>query len=92
MDSRNDKYWLLAALVFGVFVLPWIVYQTGVHVFGTYARGGATAFVGDFFRGLVAVRWFSWTLALGPFLLVGLWRGFARMLMSNARAARGDRA
>jgi hypothetical protein len=84
MNPNNDKFWLLAALFFGVLVLPFLVHVTGVHVLGTYSGGGAIAFYGDFLRGLVGLRWYSWTLALGPCVLVGLWRAFARLLLPHA--------
>jgi hypothetical protein len=83
MEPRNDKFWLLAALVFGVAVLPFLVQQTGLRVLGPYAGGGAAAFYGDFLRGLAGLRWYSWTIALGPLVLVGLWRGFGRMIWSR---------
>ncbi|HEX9207943.1 MAG TPA: hypothetical protein VF851_06885 [Steroidobacteraceae bacterium] len=78
-NPRNDKFWLLAALIFGVGVLPFLVHQTGLKVFGDYAGGGAQAFFGDFLRGLGALRWYSWSLALGPFALVATWRGLGRL-------------
>jgi hypothetical protein len=86
VNPRNDKLWLLAALVFGVLVVPALVQQTGAHVFGRYSAGGAMAFYGDFLRGLVELRWYSWTLALGPCVIVGIWRGFARLLAPGAAA------
>lgn len=78
-NPRNDKYWMLAALVFGLLVLPFLVHQTGLRVFGQYAGGGAGAFFGDFMRGLATLRWYSWSLALGPLVIVAMWRGVARL-------------
>lgn len=78
-STRNDKYWMLAALVFGVLVLPFLVHQTGLRVFGPYAGGGAATFFGDFLRGLATLRWFTWLLALGPLALVAIWRGLGRL-------------
>lgn len=78
-NPRNDKYWLLAALVFGLLVLPFLVHQTGLRVFGPYAAGAAGAFFSDFLRGLTAWRWYSWSLALGPLALVAIWRGVGRL-------------
>jgi hypothetical protein len=71
---RRDKFWLLAALAFGVLALPFLVHLTGVYVLGNYAGGGMAAFFGDFLRGLVTLQWYSWVLALGPVLIVALWR------------------
>lgn len=79
MAPRRDVYWLLAALLFGVLALPWFVHFTGLRLLGGYASGGVGAFYADFVRDLAALRWHSWTLALGPLLLVAIWRGFGRL-------------
>ncbi len=84
MASRHDRYWLLGALAFGVAALPWFVYVTGLYLLGQYAGGGAGAYYVDFLRGLLTLRWYSWSLALGPLLIVALWRGLRRL--SPARA------
>lgn len=78
-NPRRDKFWLLAALVFGVLVLPFLVHLTGVNVLGKYAAGGAAAFFGDYLRGLVTLRWYSWVLALGPPVIVASWRLVGRL-------------
>ena len=78
-NPRNDRYWLPAALAFGVLVLPFLVHLTGTFVFGTYAAGGALGFFGDFVRGLAEVHWYSWALALGPLVVVAAWRGLWRL-------------
>jgi MFS superfamily sulfate permease-like transporter len=78
-NPRNDKYWMLAALVFGLLALPLLVHQTGLRVFGEYAGGGATNFLGDFLHGLVTLRWYTWLLALGPLAIVATWRGVCRL-------------
>ena len=78
-DPRNDKYWLLAALAFGVLALPFLVHATGAFLFGRYASGGALGFFGDFMRGLASLRWYSWALALGPACIVVMWRGLWRL-------------
>lgn len=79
MKPRRDSFWLLAALAFGVVVLPFLVHATGLRVFGEYAGGGAGRFFVDFLRGLATLEWFSWVLALGPVALVALWRGAWRL-------------
>lgn len=78
-SSRNDRYWLLAALAFGLLALPWLVYGTGTTLLGPYASGGALAFYGDFARGLATLRWYSWAIALGPLAIVAAWRGLWRL-------------
>jgi hypothetical protein len=78
-NPRHDKYLLAAAAAFGVLVLPFLVHLTGVYVFGRYSAGGALGFFGDFMRGLASLRWYSWSLALGPLAIVAVWRGLWRL-------------
>ena len=77
-NLRGDKFWLVAALAFGLLVLPLLVHSTGVYVLGKYADGGAAAFFGGYLRGLATLRWYSWVLALGPVVIVALWRILTR--------------
>jgi len=79
MHPRRDKFWLLAALLFGLLALPFLVHLTGVYVLGQYSGGGAAAFFGDFLLGLVKLQWYSWVLALGPFVIVAFWRMLMRL-------------
>jgi hypothetical protein len=79
VDPRRDKYWLLAALLFGVLVLPLLVFVTGAQLLGPYAGGGAGAFLADHLRGLGGLRWHAWTLVLGPVVVVAAWRGLGRL-------------
>ncbi len=76
---RHDKLLFLAALAFGVLVLPFLVYLTGAYVLGHYASGGPLGFLGDYLRGLVTLRWHAWSLALGPLAIVAVWRGLLRL-------------
>jgi thiamine transporter ThiT len=85
MAARKNVYWLLAALLFGVLALPFFVHFTGIRVLGDYAGGGTGAFYGDFLRDLAALRWHSWTLALGPLLVVAIWRGLWRFGTGSPR-------
>jgi hypothetical protein len=71
--SRRDRHLLLAALLFGLLVLPFLVHLTGLYVLGEYARGGSLKFMADFLVGLVTLRWYSWVLALGPVAIVASW-------------------
>jgi hypothetical protein len=73
--ARRTLYWLLAALAFGVLVLPWLVYLTGVVVLGKYAEGGAVTFFADYLRDLLTLRAGAWVLALGPVAIVAFWLG-----------------
>ncbi|HEX7374933.1 MAG TPA: hypothetical protein VF277_08155 [Steroidobacteraceae bacterium] len=79
MPLNRDFKWLLAALLFGLLLLPLLVYFTGITVLGPYAHGGAAAFVADFAADLARLRWFSWSLVLGPLALVAVWRTVSRL-------------
>jgi len=83
MNPRRDRFWLLAALVFGLLVLPFLVHGTGVYVLGQYAGGGAAAFFGNYLRDLATLRWYSWVLALGPVVIVASWGILARRAPSS---------
>jgi hypothetical protein len=86
---RHDRLLFLAALAFGVLALPFLVYLTGTHVFGRYASGGALGFFGDFARGLATLRWYAWSVALGPLVIVAVWYGLWRLATPAAAASRG---
>jgi hypothetical protein len=75
MHRRRTTPWLLVALGFGVLVLPWLVYLTGVIVLGKYASGGAVTFFADYLRDLLSLRAGAWMLALGPPAIVAFWLG-----------------
>lgn len=79
MDPSRDKYWLLAALLFGLLVLPFLVYLTGTQLLGPYADGSAGAFFADHLGALGRLRWHAWTLVLGPVAIVAAWRGLGRL-------------
>ncbi len=85
MNPHRDRFWLLAALLFGLLVLPFLVHGTGAYVLGQYAGGGAAAFFGSYLRGLVTLRWYSWVLALGPLVIVASWG----ILVRRTPASRG---
>lgn len=74
MKSRHHIRWVLAALVFGAAILPFLVYATGVRVLGPYSGGDAGAFYRAFLADFVRMRPAALTLLLGPALLVGAWR------------------
>lgn len=74
LHPRRSAFWMLAALLFGLGVLPWFVHLTGRAVLGGYSGGGIGAFYRDYLAGLLTLQWYSWMLALGPLLIVVLWR------------------
>lgn len=75
LHPSRTSFWLLAALLFGLLVLPFLVHLTGATVLGAYSGGGASGFFADYLRGLASFQWYSWVLALGPLLIVVVWRG-----------------
>jgi hypothetical protein len=78
---------LAAALAFGVFVMPLIIYAAGRETLGEYANGGASAMMLDFFRGLADGARAFWTVALGPYAAIQL----VRLALTIGRRPREDR-
>jgi len=74
MKSRRHILWMLAAVVFGAAVLPFLVYATGVRTLGPYSGGGPGAFYGAFATDLAQLRPAALALLLGPAALVAVWR------------------
>ncbi|HLQ07848.1 MAG TPA: hypothetical protein VK128_02215 [Steroidobacteraceae bacterium] len=74
------------ALLFGLIVMPFLIWYAGSRVLGPYLHGqnahaGPFALVADFFLGLVHGSAVFWAVALGPAvilllirLFVALWR------------------
>jgi len=71
---KRDSIWLLAAAIFGLLLLPLLVYYTGTATLGPYSGGGAGRFLVDFFRDLARLEWQALTLATVPLVLMFLWR------------------
>lgn len=74
MKSGNHIRWVVAALVFGAAVLPFLVYATGVRTLGPYTGAGVGSFYGHFIADLARLRPAAWTLLAGPATLVLVWR------------------
>lgn len=74
MSLKRNSGWMIAALLFGAFVLPFLVYYTGVLTLGPYSNGGPLGFYADFLGGLARLRASAWILLLGPVTLVVIWR------------------
>jgi len=85
MSFNRDVKWLLSAFLFGLLALPLLVYFTGIAVLGPYAHGGPGAFLSDFLSDLARMRWFSWSLALGPPAIVAIWRAASRIRSARTR-------
>jgi hypothetical protein len=76
---RRDAAWVAAAAAGGFFVLPPIVYATGRQTLGAYADGGLGGFLGNFYTGLGALEAAPWALAVGPAIVVAMWRAMLRV-------------
>jgi hypothetical protein len=74
VSSRRHWPWLVAAAAFAVFLLPVLVYYTGLAVLGPYSRGGLGVFIRDFAADLGRLRPAAWVLLAGPVVLVAAWR------------------
>jgi hypothetical protein len=74
MHLKRHAGWIIAALVFAGVVLPFLVYYTGLQVFGAYRGGGPMHFLGDFYADVARLRPGAWLLLLGPATLAIVWR------------------
>ena len=84
--ARRELVILALAVLFGIAVLPPVIFLAGSRAFGPYAGGGLTALVGNFFRGLAGGSLGFWTIATAPYLaivLVRLTLGIARRLRTH---------
>jgi len=68
------------ALLFGLVVMPALIYLPGFYVLRPYANGGLFALYGDYFKGLVELRQSCWIAVLGPFVFLSLLRIFRDIL------------
>lgn len=76
MVINRNGVWIIGAILFGTLVLPALVYFTGITILGAYAGGGLAGFYRALLADLVHVRWYAWTVALGPLAAVAIWRLF----------------
>jgi hypothetical protein len=81
--GRREVMILGAALLFGLLLMPLLIWAVGSRVLGPYAHGqnthaGPFALLGDYFIGLSHGSAVFWSVALGPVVLVVLVRLFAR--------------
>jgi hypothetical protein len=82
------------ALLFGVLIVPLLIWLVGNRVLGPYTQGqnthaGALALLQDFFVGLAHGSAVFWAVALGPLLIVLLLQLFLRGLRALPRAGHG---
>ncbi|HYM29393.1 MAG TPA: hypothetical protein VET66_14680 [Steroidobacteraceae bacterium] len=76
-----------AALLFGLLVMPFLIWFGGSRVLGPYTHGqnthaGPFALLGDYWVGLAHGSAVFWAVALGPVLLLGLARLFTRLFQA----------
>jgi len=74
MNFKRHVAWTVAALGFAALVLPFLVYFTGLQVFGAYRGGGPMQFLGNFYADLGRLQPGAWLLLLGPLAMVAAWR------------------
>jgi hypothetical protein len=61
-------------LLFGMLVLPALVYWVGTTILGPYTEGGLAGFYSDLFRDLLAGTGRAWLLVAGPYVTLMLLR------------------
>ena len=82
------------ALIFGLVVVPLLIWTVGTRVLGPYTRGTEAhdrplALLGDFFAGLAHGSTVFWLVALGPALFVVLVRLLVVLIRGGDRWAAG---
>jgi hypothetical protein len=92
--TRRELVILVAAVLFGLIVMPFLIYLAGSRALGPYTHGenahaGVFALVGDYFVGLVHGSAVFWCVALGPAALLLLLKGFFVLLRSLPAPPRG---
>jgi hypothetical protein len=70
----------LACLLLGVLVMPCLIYAVGRLALGPYAHGSVLSLWHDFLIGLARGSQAFWFIAIGPYLLLMLFRGGRRLL------------
>ena len=68
------------ALLFGLLVVPPLIYLPGNYVIKPYANGGESALYFDFFKGLVELRPSCRIALAGPFVFLSLFRIYRLIL------------
>jgi hypothetical protein len=74
MHLRRHIAWIIAALLYGAAVLPFLVYYTGTMTLGPYSGGGPLQYLAAFYADVARLHGAAWLLLLGPAALVFVWR------------------
>src|SRR5580698_956912 len=79
---RRELIFLGIALIAGFVLIPLAIWLVGNRILGPYTHGldpsagGPMRLLGDFYSGLTPGSVLFWCVALGPILLIGLFRLF----------------
>ena len=68
------------ALLFGLLVMPALIYVAGVLTLLPYANGSWYALYFDFYKGLLEPRSSNWIVLVGPYVFLTLFRIFRFIL------------
>jgi hypothetical protein len=68
------------ALLFGLLLMPALIYLAGRYTLSPYSNGGFFSLYGDFYGGLVEPRQTHWLVVIGPFVFLTLFRIFRFIL------------
>jgi hypothetical protein len=68
------------AVLFGLLVLPPLIYLPGFYILKPYQNGGVFALYWDFYKGLIELRPSCWIALIGPFVFLSLFRIFRLIL------------
>lgn len=70
----QELIWLLGSILTGLLVLPAMIYAVGLKIFGSYKGSGTAtgiaAFYADYAHDLSTAHLSSWTVAVGPLVLI----------------------
>jgi hypothetical protein len=87
----RDQYFALPALkfeavtlglavLFGLLIMPALIYLAGHFALQEYGRGGFFALYVEVFKGLFHLRSSYWVVILGPFVFLSVFRIFRWLL------------
>lgn len=75
-EPRRRLPWFLGALVlFGLLLLPAVIYLGGMLMLGGFEGASLLGQYGSLYRGLVHASPAAWLVVLGPAMLLLLWHG-----------------
>ncbi len=83
---RRESIFAAVALAFGLIVMPLLIYAAGSATLGAYQSGGLGSFLKDFYLGLLHGTGSMWTVVVGPYLFITLFRAVLLLSRRLARA------